>query len=201
MNDFYTYAAEMKKYLEAQAKKVQSLEDEINRIKAEQKRATSQAPIHIDKIEYKFDQLKIEKLDGTLNIGINPSDLHEIEEMAANGKPFPVPYPPQYREELSDQIASHIADFIEKELPSLISTTELEIGRSFHGEYDQFIQQDLLKQLDSRISYYLKQFPPNEQNRKNPEYAAKIIEQMKSDIEQAVRAFLLNIHEGTKGMK
>ena len=34
----------------------------------------------IDRIEYKFDQLKIETLEGTLNIGLNPlSPDHQIE--------------------------------------------------------------------------------------------------------------------------
>ncbi len=37
----------------------------------------------MEKIEYKFDQLKVESLDGTLNIGLNPSNLKEtIEDLA-----------------------------------------------------------------------------------------------------------------------
>ncbi|WP_050614271.1 spore germination protein GerPC [Bacillus testis] len=201
MNDLYSYAAEMKKYLENQANRIQALEAELKKLKDLQQRSNAPAPIHIDKIEYKFDQLKIEKLDGTLNIGINPYDLqHEIEEISANGKPFPVPYSPQLREKLTEEIAGEITVFIENELPSIISSTELEMGRSFHGEYNQFIQDDLLKQLNSRISYYLNHSSPQMLDSQREDYKERIIEQIKSDIEQAVRVFLMNIHEGTKGM-
>ena len=38
-------------------------------------------------MEYKFDQLKVETLEGTLNIGLNPSDLQAIEDFSVpNGK-------------------------------------------------------------------------------------------------------------------
>ena len=38
-------------------------------------------------MEYKFDQLKVETLEGTLNIGLNPSDLQGIEDFSVpNGK-------------------------------------------------------------------------------------------------------------------
>ena len=33
-------------------------------------------------MEYKFDQLKVETLEGTLNIGLNPSDLQGIEDFS-----------------------------------------------------------------------------------------------------------------------
>ena len=35
----------------------------------------SRPSVHVEKLEYKFDQLKVEKLEGTLNIGLNPTDL------------------------------------------------------------------------------------------------------------------------------
>ena len=36
-------------------------------------------------MEYKFDQLKVETLEGTLNIGLNPSDLQGIEDFSVPG--------------------------------------------------------------------------------------------------------------------
>ena len=37
-------------------------------------------------LEYKFDQLKVETLEGTLNIGLNPTDLQGIEDFSVPNK-------------------------------------------------------------------------------------------------------------------
>lgn len=34
---------------------------------------------NIERIDYQFDQLKIERLEGTLNIGLNPSDPNSVQ--------------------------------------------------------------------------------------------------------------------------
>ena len=61
-------------------KKIQSLEKQVSEIQ-------NRPPVHIDRMEYKFDQLKVETLEGTLNIGLNPSDLQGIEDYSVpNGK-------------------------------------------------------------------------------------------------------------------
>ena len=53
----------------------------INKLSKEIDALKDKPPINVERLEYKFDQLKIEKLDGTLNIGINPADLNNIEDM------------------------------------------------------------------------------------------------------------------------
>lgn len=63
------------------------LEHELKRLKDELAELKNKPPIHVDKIEYKFDQLKVESLDGTLNIGLNPTDLNNIDEFAVNNQP------------------------------------------------------------------------------------------------------------------
>lgn len=67
-------------------KTLASLIEEIEQLKA-------RPPVRVDRIEYAFDQLKIETLDGTLNIGINPSDLSSIEDAAIpkrRASPMPI---------------------------------------------------------------------------------------------------------------
>lgn len=58
------------------SKKVNDLSQELTTMRDTPK-------INVEKIEYKFDQLKVESLDGTLNIGLNPNSLKEtIEDLA-----------------------------------------------------------------------------------------------------------------------
>lgn len=68
--DLYSYSKQMQRFLEAQDKRIMKLEHELKRLTDEIAELKNKPPIHVDKIEYKFDQLKVESLDGTLNIGL-----------------------------------------------------------------------------------------------------------------------------------
>lgn len=197
--DFNTYAAEMKLYLENQNRRITALEAEISILKDTLTKLNDRAPVNIEKIEYKFDQLKIERLDGTLNIGLNPADIRDLEEFSVEDKPYPVPFPSNLRSSFNESISANIYTFIDKELSSLITNVETEMNANFQGQYDEFIKEDLYKQLPNRIQYYFNQFPYNETMERQDEYNEKITEQIKTDIEQAVRAFLMNARNGMKG--
>ncbi|MBN3585448.1 spore gernimation protein GerPC, partial [Algoriphagus aestuarii] len=62
-------------------KKQRALEKELTEVK-------EKPVLHIDRIEYQFDQLKIDRLEGTLNIGLNPKDLQDMDEFAIDTLPF-----------------------------------------------------------------------------------------------------------------
>jgi len=194
-SDFYQYTIEMKAYLEKMEKRVTDLELELASFKNQLKQRELQQPVTIEKIEYKFDQLKIERLDGTLNIGINPSELQELSDFTIDQKPFPVPNNAQERHQMAESITLEITTFIEQHLSDLISENERELGRNFEGQYDAFIKDDLYKQLHERIQFYLDQFPFNPKQERDQDYKERIIEQMKTDIEQAIRVFLQNLNE------
>ena len=63
------------------------------------KTAESKPLYHIDSLAYHFDQLKVEKLDGTLNIGMTPPSEDTIKEIGQLVMPGPleskVQNPPQ----------------------------------------------------------------------------------------------------------
>ena len=181
--EFYAYATEMKVYLESQAKRIAALEAEVASLKEAMQQIRNQAPVNIEKIEYKFDQLKIETLEGTLNIGLN-------------NQPKTMPFPFKIREEITQEVTA----YINKELPAIISQVEREMGLQSQGEYEAFIKEDLNKQLPDRIQYYINQNPYQENNPRHKGHKEKIVEQIKTDIVQAVRAFFMNVHNGMKGM-
>ncbi|WP_274650421.1 spore germination protein GerPC [Paenibacillus humicola] len=60
--------------------------DELNtRVQA----AEAKPMYHIDSLEYHFDQLKVEKLDGTLNIGMTPPGEEQLKEIGQLVMPGP----------------------------------------------------------------------------------------------------------------
>jgi|GEM_PF-2317763 len=75
-------------FLGAQQRRIDQLEKQVGQLQSELAAGQKQKTIHIDRIEYKFDQLKVEKLEGTLSIGINPGALEGIADATVNGAPI-----------------------------------------------------------------------------------------------------------------
>ncbi|RTE07851.1 spore germination protein GerPC [Paenibacillus whitsoniae] len=71
--------------VQALTQTVSSLKQTVDKQQEDLKAVKEEKRFHIDKIEYNFDQLKVEKLDGTLTIGISPSTLDQIDDFAVNG--------------------------------------------------------------------------------------------------------------------
>ena len=197
-HDFYTYTVEMKKYLEKQEQRILTLEAEIHSLAAKLQQMTNQRSVTIEKIEYKFDQLKIEKLDGTLNIGVNPGDIEEFVDSTVSNmsSSSPTTFTTEQREIVTSQITAEVSAFIDRELTEMIAQHETQTGERFEGQYDNFIREDLFKQLPERIEFYLNHHPYNKNVEQANEYTEKIIEQIKTDISQAIYHFLQNVQQG-----
>lgn len=79
------WAQQVSAYIEMQKQRIDTLEQTVTKLQTDLNALKDQKRVHIDKIEYNFDQLKVEKLDGTLTIGISPSSLDNIDDFSVNG--------------------------------------------------------------------------------------------------------------------
>ncbi|MZQ82485.1 hypothetical protein GQF01_10225 [Paenibacillus sp. 5J-6] len=79
------WAQQLSAYIEMQKQRIDKLEETVTKLQADLDAVKVQKRVHIDKIEYNFDQLKVEKLDGTLTIGISPSSLDNVDDFTVNG--------------------------------------------------------------------------------------------------------------------
>ncbi|NHN28291.1 spore germination protein GerPC [Paenibacillus agricola] len=168
------YVKQMQAQLKQQMDKIERIEQAMELLKAELKMCREQKRIHIDKIEYKFDQLKVEKLDGTMNIGLTPGAL---EDIAVNGSPNAnnndidpfimkamaeqqdqtVPFPARLREEIGKELHSYVNDQVPKQLEQLQKNK----GEQLDEWHQKMITADLSKQIEARMDYYLKQMNPS----------------------------------------
>ncbi|MFE4349221.1 spore germination protein GerPC [Peribacillus butanolivorans] len=196
-HDLYSYSIQMQRFLEAQDKRIMKLEHELKRLTDELAELKKKPPIHVDKIEYKFDQLKVESLDGTLNIGLNPNDLSNIDEFAVNNQAVqPAPYLFPGREIVAQEIYNEILS----DLENMISDTEGQLKISLEPAYHDFMRQDVERQLHQRINMYFDNLTfPERAPQQRDNVKEKIREKVKSDIQAALIQFITNSQAETGG--
>lgn len=196
-NDFYSYTVQMQRYLETQDNRIKMLENELALMKTKLAELQNKPAVNVEKIEYKFDQLKVETLEGTLNIGLNPSDLSNIEELAINSanpplQPYVFPNRQQFVEDISASIAA--------EMDELIQDTAQQQRENLDPSFHQLIKSDIEKQLSQRVSLYLDQTSQTERSPHLLEQVKeKISERIKSDITQSIRNFIQSSSNTTGG--
>jgi spore germination protein PC len=200
MNQYYYSTAQLYQYIENLNRKVTSLEKNLTTLTKEVHELRAKPSINVERIEYNFDQLKVETLDGTLNIGLSPGGLEEIEDFAVNqankaAKNSRVP-PESYKEVLDG-----LHSYVDNEVPTIISDNETQLERSLDNSYYQVIQEDIRKQLPERLNFYLQTIPLKENASETElnDWKTTILAKMKKDIQNAIFTFISNIPNHLKG--
>lgn len=185
--------------LQAQENRIAALEQIVQKMQEEIKHIKDKPSIQVDKIEYKFDQLKVEKLDGTLNIGLNPSDLENIEDFAVQNQSLNTPIHPKAQMHRSMKIEESIYQYLETELPAIFKDIQNQLNIRLDDSYLEFIKQDIMKQLPTRIEYHIQNAVANERNGEQVT-EENIIELIKQEIRKGILIFINHLPENVKGM-
>lgn len=198
--DYYQYFQWLQYCIQAQEHRIAQLENLVQQMSLELKQLKEKPPIQVGTIEYKFDQLKVETVEGTLNIGLNPSDLQGIEDLAIDKDP---PNSPNPKDQMmrSMEIEETILHYLETDLPNIIYHTQTQLGMESNDAYLTFIKEDIKKQLPSRIDTHLKSASYHNRSEENAKTINDtIISQLKSEIQNGVLAFFQHLPQNMKGM-
>lgn len=198
--DLYQYMQWLQSYVQAQDHRITSMERTIRLMREELEQLKDKQPINIERMEYSFDQLKIERLEGTLNIGLNPNDLAGIEDFAVENKQLTNPLAPQEQMKRSLKIEEEIYRYMETDLPQVIEDAKQKLNIQTGESYLSFIKEDIIKQLPTRIDAHLKANKPRNGSVDEKEWDKKIIQLLKQEIQNGVHVFLGNLPENLKGM-
>ncbi|EKN70285.1 spore germination protein GerPC [Neobacillus bataviensis LMG 21833] len=200
--DFYQYLQWLQMCIQAQEKRIAALEQTIQKLSADIAQIGEKPTIHVDRIDYKFDQLKVETLEGTLNIGLNPNDLSGIEDFAVQNQSLKTPFSPKEQMRLSMKIEEAIHGYLETDLPLIVNDAQRNMAIPANESYLSFIKEDIIKQLPTRIDYHLKTNAAKVKPDTNaPPIEEIVIETLKQEIQSGVMVFLNNLPENVKGMK
>ncbi|MEC5423656.1 spore germination protein GerPC [Virgibacillus sp. C22-A2] len=181
-NDWTTYMYNLHQYMEKQDKIIKLLETKIEQI---EKDLQNKQNNNIEKIEYKFDQLKIEHLDGTLHIGLSPNDLANIDGLGVNQHTQPS-YPPP----LKQSLVSELGTYLQESGPSLIQDLALQYNTSFDEAYQSILLDDIQKQLPQRIAFYEQESVKTNRNRNAEQLRQYITKEIKNEIYQSLLTYM-----------
>lgn len=200
--DYYQYLQWLQNCIQTQENKIAKLEQLVQQMADELKKLNEKPSFHVDKIEYKFDQLKVETVEGTLNIGLNPSDLQGIEDFAVNDAAMTNPMAPKTQMARAMKIEEAIFHYLETDLPSMIANTQTHLNMEPNDSYLTFIKEDIKKQLPGRIDYHLKTAGSNVRSEEDMNVQnQKISELIKQEIQNGVLIFFQRLPENMKGGK
>lgn len=189
-NGTFQYLDQLWHYIQQQEKKIQNLSESVRELRNELNQLKGEPKTKIEKIEYKFDQLKVERLEGTLNIGLNPLTSEQIEQFDVNQNALNVnPAQQQLQQQLLEQCREDINYFLNEECTGFIKQAEAQYQLKLDDVHRNHIIQDIRKQIDSRIQYYLNNYPLTEQDSlldKKQELLTKV----KQDVENSILHFL-----------
>ncbi|QFT88314.1 putative spore germination protein GerPC [Bacillus sp. THAF10] len=185
---------QLQEIVEKQSQQMSTLEELVRIMQQEIIHLREKPSMNIEKIEYKFDQLKVETLEGTLNIGLTPGSTGEIEDFLVTQNNLEVPTPMQ-PQKLYQGIENELKTYLEKNGTSKIKQIAQTNGKNLEEHYYDFMIQDVRKQLPSRINHTLNTLTAEalEKGYKEDKIKEITIKQLKRDMDNAFTAFIQNL--------
>lgn len=185
------YSDSTQQVLENHQRRIKYLEREVSGLKNLVEQLQARPPINVERIEYRFDQLKVDTLEGTLHVGLTAQDLqNSIEDFHPGIHATPPPQVDPKNIVIKDQIEQGLRQFMENSIPEMITDTQTQLGLNHDPSYADFIKQDVEKQLRTRIDIHLKQLSPNVYQEEPPEKIVEMITaRLKGEIQQGVFTF------------
>ncbi|MFK4317382.1 spore germination protein PC [Bacillus sp. RC145] len=194
--DIYTYLHQLQQALQIQQQTILNLEEQVRLLQEELNELKSRPSSSIGKVEYKFDQLKVENLNGTLNIGLNPFSTkgQQIEDFQVDTETLKVNPETETNPDFYQDILQEMHRYLDEEAYSRILHFEQEERTPLDEMYRQMMVDDIKKQMEHRLPYYLSQVQSYEGISTDPDYLRDIIIQaMKQDIDKAFLSFIQHI--------
>lgn len=185
--------------------RIQTLESDLAQLKKE-------AKMNVGTIEYKFDQLKIERLEGTLNIGLTPkSGEGLLDDLSIGDQPV------QFSNNANDNNINHFPDnpatnpisepviqrvehYLQKDLINDIRQIEQKFDFPLDDNYRLFIINDIRKQIPYRVTQLLDTLGENPKQTGLPNGSQSLeeylFETLQIEITTGIEKFIVNLKNG-----
>lgn len=210
LSPWQAWSLEVQTKLAKQQEQIAQLQELTAGLAGKLKQLESKPTYHIDNIQYHFDQLKVEKLEGTLNIGMtapgagNGGDDESIEQLSV-GKSNVFPsasssiQPPT---DLFRSILDRLSHYLDNDAHQALLNYGEQHGLNLDDRHKELIIEDVRKQLSPRIRYYLTQMEQSGGDSVAPFphlVADSVYEKTKRDADAAIMNYMSQVKTGTTG--
>lgn len=198
--DTHLYIRQLFDHINKQQQEINDLRDALQLLTKDVNQLKEKPAVTVERLEYNFDQLKVDTLEGTLNIGLNRNDLNQLDDLA-----IPATEPTKNQLFLRDAnfkniILDKLSDYINNDFLTVISDTEAQTGKRLHESYTDLIKKDIKKQLPARMDHYIHQLSSQPlEDMTEEQLQEKIYQSVVTDIDQAVHAFITQLPHHGKG--
>lgn len=189
MNDIQQYLYDLSQHIRKQAEEIQTLKQRMDKLEKELDRKNNTT---IEKVEYKFDQLKVETLSGTLHIGISPEELSNMDDLALGQSSSNTELP--YQKQLANDLQHYIQEHGTAIMNQLREELRIAIDES---EYPMIIK-DIQRQIPHRINHYEKVTHQSKKWRNEKERHDFIFNRIVEEINHSLRNYIKNNKQGEK---
>ncbi len=135
---------------------IRRLEERLRQAEKQLEELRAKPPLHV---EYHFDQLKVNELKGTLNVGLSPQGVQGIDAFEAPPGLWSIPPGDQADGEPIPQLQQQMRDYVDREGPAILTDLEQERGMALDETHRLRLLADIKNQLNERVHYYGKTTP------------------------------------------
>ncbi|MGP4073457.1 spore germination protein GerPC [Piscibacillus sp. B03] len=185
-NTLWQQLAYLEQKLNQQHLMLEQLNEKVDELIDQQRNSHKVA----DKVEYNFEQLKIETLEGTLNIGLTPQ-----EDLPFKQLDLPKESSEETLTPMEQQVYNQLMPFIRKELPHAIKHFTEENDIELDQKQQLLILQDIKDQLPNRIKEHTSSMQKNGRVIIDKEQIPALIKHIQKEITQGIDLFLNQIKE------
>jgi spore germination protein PC len=191
--DILYYFQQLNAQLYSQSQKMDEMNKIIRQLQQEIKQLKENNNPPVVKNEYKFDLLKVERLEGTLNIGLNPNGSDSAVGEFDVGQSMNVP-PSKEHQDICQKVQKKMNQYLNQDACKVLEWLEKKYGYPLEESYRNFIINDVRQQLDKRIQYYVSQISLEQiQEGQWPQVELSICNKVQKDIENTFEAFIRNL--------
>jgi spore germination protein PC len=209
LSPWQMWSLDVQHKLTEQQEQLEALEAKVAALCEQVKQLEARPTYNIESIEYHFDQLKVEKLDGTLNIGMTapgtgddafPGSIEQISVSKPQIFPSadPVVTPPSG---MYSDIFTDMNRYLDAEAPQRLLAYENELRIPLDPYHRRIIIEDVRKQVPNRINYYMHEAEKGTANQLSPtedaSVAATVLAKTRRDADAAILAYMRQLQSGT----
>lgn len=185
MNDWNHFIYDLHQTNRKHDQKMKELEEKINLL---EQMMQEKGKSSIDRIEYHFDQLKIENLNGALHIGLSPSDLANMEGLEegnlTNGKM------PMYPGSPKQELLSNLTSYLHEKGPEMMRNLAKKYNKQVDENYFPILIQDIENQLPERIAFHENEARNKQNITAEDELQDYIAERIKHEINHSLTNYM-----------